>query len=101
MLISCYDVAGMKDQQQIRFAQEGDQQPDIEPGDVVVVLDEQEHDVFKRRKTDLFMDMQIGLAEAVCGMHRSITTLDNRVLVISTLPGLLVHLLQNACTYQH
>lgn len=38
----------MKDDQQIRFSGEGDQEPDLEAGDIVVVLDEKPHDVFRR-----------------------------------------------------
>lgn len=78
---------GMKDEQQIRFSGEGDQQPGIEPGDIVIILDLAEHSVFKRRKADLLMELEIDLVESLCGMQRTITTLDNRCLVISTIPG--------------
>jgi len=78
---------GMKDNQQIRFSGEGDQEPDIEPGDIVIVLDEQEHEVFKRRGNDLVMNMQLELVEALCGFQKTVTTLDKRVLVITNLPG--------------
>ena len=47
----------------IVFAGEGDQQPGIEPGDVIFVLDEQEDAVFKRRGSDLYMHM---VGRAVC-----------------------------------
>jgi DnaJ family protein A protein 1 len=78
---------GMKDGQQIRFAGEGDQAPGLEPGDVVIVLDEKEHNVFQRRGIDLYMQLEITLTEALCGFHHAIQTLDNRSLVISTIPG--------------
>lgn len=78
---------GMKDGQQIRFSGEGDQEPNKEPGDVVIVLDEKEHDVFKRRGYDLSMKLEISLAEALCGFQKGIQTLDNRTLVITSLPG--------------
>ena len=38
---------GMTDGQKIVFSGEGDQEPDIPPGDIIIVLDEQEHEVFK------------------------------------------------------
>ena len=38
----------MKDEEQIRFSGEGDQEPGLEPGDVVIVLDEKPHSTFKR-----------------------------------------------------
>lgn len=47
----------MKDGQKIVFAGEGDQEPGIEPGDVIFVLDEKEDKVFKRQGSDLFMHM--------------------------------------------
>lgn len=78
---------GMKDNQQIRFSGEGDQDPDLEPGDIVIVLDEQEHERFRRRGNDLIMTMQLELVEALCGFQKTVTTLDNRVLVITSLPG--------------
>ena len=80
--------AGMKDGQQVRFAGEGDQTPGVEPGDIVVVLDEAEHPIFKRvGKIDLMTKMEITLTEALCGFQRCIDTLDNRTLVISSIPG--------------
>lgn len=36
---------GMTDGQKIVFSGEGDQEPDLEPGDLVLVLDEKEHEV--------------------------------------------------------
>lgn len=77
----------MKDGQQIRFSGEGDQEPGLEPGDIVVILDETEHEVFRRVNSDLTMKMDINLTEALCGFHKTIHTLDNRTLVISTSPG--------------
>ena len=38
---------GMVDGQKITFGGEGDQEPGLEPGDIVIVLDEKEHDVYK------------------------------------------------------
>jgi len=79
--------AGMKDGQQIRFSGEGDQSPGQEAGDVVIVLDEKEHNVFRRRGINLLMQLEISLTEALCGFQRSIQTLDDRSLVIMSLPG--------------
>ena len=38
---------GMADGQKIVFNGEGDQEPNIEPGDIVIVLDEQDDEHFK------------------------------------------------------
>eukprot|EP00095_Tigriopus_kingsejongensis_P005884 maker-scaffold38_size502422-snap-gene-4.25 protein:Tk05884 transcript:maker-scaffold38_size502422-snap-gene-4.25-mRNA-1 annotation:"heat shock protein 40" len=78
---------GMEDGQKITFGGEGDQEPGLEPGDIIIVLDEKEHPVFKRNGTDLIMKMNINLSEALCGMKKTITTLDTRTLLIQTIPG--------------
>ena len=38
---------GMEDGKKIVFNGEGDQEPGIEPGDIILVLDEKEHPVFR------------------------------------------------------
>ena len=58
---------GMDDGQKITFAGEGDQEPGLEPGDIVIVLDEKEHPVFKRSGIDLIMKMPVSLTEALTG----------------------------------
>jgi len=81
-------LVGMKDGQQIRFTAEGDQEPGVEPGDIIVVLDEQKHPVFKRRGNDLFIDFELDLVDALCGFQKTIKTLDERTLLVTSLPGM-------------
>lgn len=38
---------GMVDGQKIQFCGEGDQEPGLEPGDIVIRLEEKEHEIFK------------------------------------------------------
>ena len=78
----------MKDGQQLRFSGEGDQEPGLEAGDIVVILDEKEHEVFRRHHSDLSMQMQLTLTEALCGFQKGIQTLDDRTLVITSYPGI-------------
>ena len=78
---------GMEDGQKITFTSEGDQEPGLEPGDIIIVLDEKEHAHFKRNGIDLIMKMQITLSESLTGLKKTITTLDNRTLVIQTISG--------------
>jgi len=78
---------GMMDNQTIRFSGEGDQEPGIEPGDIVFAIDEQPHKDFHRRKMDLIYTMKLSLSEALTGFTRIIKTLDDRSLVIETKPG--------------
>lgn len=78
---------GMEDGQKVVFSGEGDQEPGLEPGDIIIVLDEKEHAIFKRVNTDLTMQMHISLVEALCGFQKPIKTLDDRTIVISAIPG--------------
>ena len=77
----------MEDGQKITFSGEADEEPGIPAGDVVIILDEKEHSVFKRRKRNLYLKMNISLVEALCGFERYFETLDNRWLKIKTVPG--------------
>lgn len=77
----------MKDGQKILFHGEGDQEPELEPGDVIIVLDQKDHSVFQRRGHDLIMKMKIQLSEALCGFKKTIKTLDDRVLLITSKSG--------------
>ncbi|XP_036869410.1 dnaJ homolog subfamily A member 4 isoform X2 [Manis javanica] len=78
---------GMKDGQKVLFPGEGDQGPELEPGDVIIVLDQKDHSVFQRQGHDLIMKMKIQLSEALCGFKKMIKTLDDRVLVITSTSG--------------
>ncbi|XP_005991724.1 dnaJ homolog subfamily A member 1 [Latimeria chalumnae] len=78
---------GMKDGQRITFHREGDQAPGLEPGDIVIVLDQKDHPTFQRHDNNLIMKMEIDLVEALCGCKRSVQTLDNRLLMVTSQPG--------------
>lgn len=78
---------GMVNGKTIRFSSEGDREPGIEPGDIVIVINEQDHDRFVRRSSDLICTMQLSLSEAICGFRRTIETLDKRTLVFTSKPG--------------
>lgn len=78
---------GMRDNQKIVFYGEGDQEPDIEPGDVVLVIRTKGHDTFERKGDDLFMRKKISVNEALCGYSTVIQHLDGRNLVMSSHPG--------------
>ena len=78
---------GMEEGQKIVFHGQGDQEPGIEAGDVVIILIEKKHDTFERKERDLHMKMEIDLVDALCGLRRSVMTLDDRELIVSSLPG--------------
>jgi len=80
---------GMEDGHRITFAGEGDMEPGLdEAGDIIVVLDEKEHEIFRRiKKNDLLMQMELSLTEALCGFQKVIETMDKRNLVVTCIPG--------------
>ncbi|XP_046736348.1 dnaJ homolog subfamily A member 2-like [Diprion similis] len=73
---------GMRESQKILFRGEGDQMPEVQPGDVVIVLQQKPHPTFERSGDDLIMTKSIGLAEALCGASFVVRHLDGRNLLI-------------------
>lgn len=67
---------GMKNGDQILFAKEGEQVPDMVQGDIIFVLQMKKHPMFKRVGDNLYMDMEISLQEALLGFKRTIKHLD-------------------------
>jgi len=90
---------GMEDGQKITFGGEGDQEPGMEPGDIIIVLDEKEHPVFKRSGTDLIMQQNINITESLCGFKKVVPTLDDRTLVIQTVPGEVIKPMDLKCVF--
>ncbi|KAK6025928.1 DnaJ region [Ostertagia ostertagi] len=81
---------GMRHNDKITFPGEGDQSdPDIEPGDVVIVIVIQvkPHDVFEREGDDLIAKKTISLNEALCGYEIPLKHLDGRTLILKNKPG--------------
>ena len=78
---------GMKHGQRITFSGEADQAPGVEPGDIVLLLQEKENEVFQRDGNDLHMTHKIGLVEALCGFQFTFKHLDGRQIVVKYPPG--------------
>jgi len=78
---------GMKSGQHITFPGESDQAPGIEPGDVVIVVEEKPHDRFKRQDNDLYTQAEVDLLTALGGGQIAIKHLDDRVLLVNLVPG--------------
>lgn len=78
---------GMKDGERVTFRGEGDQQPGIESGDVVIVIQQLPHQRFVRQGDDLHMKLSIGITEALCGFKLPIQHLDIRELLVTSEPG--------------
>uniref|UniRef100_A0A5B7AAA2 DNAJ n=1 Tax=Davidia involucrata TaxID=16924 RepID=A0A5B7AAA2_DAVIN len=78
---------GMQHGQKIVFQGEADEAPDTITGDIVFVLQQKEHPKFKRKFDDLYVEHTLTLTEALCGFQFALTHLDNRQLLIKSIPG--------------
>ena len=78
---------GMKGGQTVTFRGESDQAPGVEPGDVVIVLEEKPHDRFRRQNNDLVTDVEIDLLTALAGGQFAIKHLDDHALIVNLEPG--------------
>jgi len=86
-VLDVYIDKGMRHGQRVVFSGEGDQSPDVIPGDIIVVLQQKEHATFKRDGDDLFMEQELTLHEALCGYELRVTHLDGRTLRVKSTPG--------------
>jgi molecular chaperone DnaJ len=59
--------AGVEDGQQIRMEGEGEEVADGVPGDLYIVLREEEHSLYERRGADLFAPLRVDLTTAIEG----------------------------------
>ncbi|GJQ12012.1 hypothetical protein GpartN1_g3803.t1 [Galdieria partita] len=83
---------GMEDKEEIRFEEMADEtNPYIKPGDLIVVLEQKSHAYFYREKRDLYIELSIGLAEAIGGFELPVETLDRRILLIRNERGTIIH----------
>lgn len=85
--LKVFVAKGMKNGQKLTFNGEADHLPDTVPGDVILVLQQEDHDSMKRDEDDLYIQKKITLFEALCGFKFSITHLDGRVLVVKSKEG--------------
>jgi DnaJ family protein A protein 2 len=78
---------GMQDGQKVTFKGEGDQGPDITPGDVIFVIEQKPHPRFQRKGNDLYYHAEIDLLTALAGGAIAVEHLDDRWLRVAVTPG--------------
>jgi DnaJ family protein A protein 2 len=61
----------------------GSDSPDVPPGDLIFVLEQQKHSVFKRNGADLFHEKTVSLEEALTGVRFYLPHFDGRVLEVT------------------
>eukprot|EP01114_Cavostelium_apophysatum_P018060 TRINITY_DN5507_c1_g1_i1.p1 TRINITY_DN5507_c1_g1~~TRINITY_DN5507_c1_g1_i1.p1 ORF type:complete len:422 (+),score=123.16 TRINITY_DN5507_c1_g1_i1:192-1457(+) len=78
---------GMAHGHKITFSGEGDQTPDVIPGDIILVLQQEDHPTFKRDGDDLHIEKKIKLVEALCGFSFLFNHMDGRPLLVKSQPN--------------
>jgi len=78
---------GMKHNQKITFRGMADEKPNMEAGDVNFIIQEKEHELFKRKGADLLITKTLSLNEALCGFEWIVKHLDGREIAIKSKPG--------------
>lgn len=73
---------GWKKGTKITFPEKGNEQRGIIPSDLVFIVDEKPHAVFKRDGNDLVMTQKIPLVEALTGYTAQVSTLDGRSVTV-------------------
>ena len=78
-------------------------QPEMEAGDVIVVIQETDHVTFNRQGIDLFVEKEIELVDALCGFTIYIEHLDGRKLALQNPPGQVIYPGQyvHVCVYMY
>jgi len=78
---------GMKHNQKIVIRGESNEAPNTVTGDVIFVVDQEEHALFKRKEDDLIIEKHLSLVESLCGTTFLIEHLDGRTLRVDIRTG--------------
>lgn len=75
---------GWKEGTKITFPREGDETPTNIPADVVFVVKDKPHPVFRREGSDIIYSAKISLRDALCGCTVNTPTLDGRTVTVTS-----------------
>jgi DnaJ family protein A protein 2 len=78
---------GMSHNEKIVFRNKADEKPNTEAGHLNFIIQEKQHELFKRKGADLLVQKRLSLNEALCGFEWKITHLDKREVIIKSKPG--------------
>jgi DnaJ-class molecular chaperone len=73
--------AGVKDNQKLKLTGEGDGSTSGPAGDLYVILQIQEHPLFKRDENDIVLELPVSYIDAILGTSLEVPTLTGRVLI--------------------
>ncbi|GAB68336.1 DnaJ domain containing protein [Plasmodium cynomolgi strain B] len=89
---NCTTDEGAPNKHKIVFNGEADEKPNVITGNLVVILNEKPHQLFRREGVDLFISHKISLYESLTGFVAEIMHLDERkILVDCTNSGFVRH----------
>ena len=78
--------AGVKAGQRLKLRGEGDSPPgSTRPGDLYVIVNFQDHPLFKRKDNDVLMELPISFIDALLGVHLEVPTLTGKAML--NIPG--------------
>jgi molecular chaperone DnaJ len=67
--------AGVKEGQRLKLAGEGDKPTSGSPGDLYVIIEMQDHPLFRREENDVILDLPVSYTDAILGKTIEIPTL--------------------------
>ena len=77
--ISINIPAGVDDGNTLRISNEGEEVKGLKPGDLYIIINVHEHELFERKDYDLYLDYTIPFAQAVFGATVNVPTLIDNV----------------------
>ncbi|MEN0058566.1 MAG: DnaJ C-terminal domain-containing protein [Bdellovibrio sp.] len=73
--------AGVKEGQRLKLSGEGDASGGGTPGDLYVIINIQEHPLFKRHENDVTLDLPIAYTDAILGTNIEVPTLTGKAMI--------------------
>jgi DnaJ family protein A protein 2 len=89
-IIEVHVPPGTENGKQFTFYEKGDESLNVMPGDLIVVIQQEKHPLFKRQGANLFLAKTISLAEALVGFEFQLVHLDGHKLSVKSRKGLVV-----------
>jgi len=78
---------GLMEGKKVVLRGEASESPGAVPGDVIIIIREETHSIFKRDGVHLLMEKKVPLVNALTGFKFLITHLDNREILVDIPPG--------------
>jgi len=89
-VVEVHIPAGTQNNKQFTFYEKGDEALDVSPGDLVVVVQQEPHAIFKRQGANLFLKKSISLFQSLTGFEFQLVHLDGHKLTIKSKKGAIV-----------